>query len=299
MGLFSFRKPAPVEDLRGIVNAIDRSQAVTEFQMDGTILVANANFLQTLGYSLDEVRGRHHSLFVDPAESGASAYREFWATLNRGEYVARKFRRLGKGGREIWIQASYNPVFDDVGKPIKVIKFATDITGIELDRVRNEAEREIADREQTAVVAGLADALSSLARSDLTSRIEVPFEGRYAPIKEDFNNAIDSLCKTMRAIAQATQGLDSGATEISGASDDLSRRTEQQAASLEETAAALDQITATVKQSADNARLAAGAVSGTRDQAAKSGEVMRDAVIAMGEIEQSSAQITQIISVID
>ncbi len=108
--------------------AIDKSQAVIEFDLDGTIVTANANFLGALGYALEEIRGKNHSMFIAPAERDSAAYREFWARLKRGEFQAAQYKRIGKGGREIWIQASYNPILDASGKPAGVIKFATDIT---------------------------------------------------------------------------------------------------------------------------------------------------------------------------
>ncbi|GAB1344011.1 methyl-accepting chemotaxis protein [Gemmatimonas sp.] len=110
------------------IAAINTSMAVIEFDLDGTVLTANDNFLRTLGYSLSEIQGRHHSLFVAPGEHDTDAYRAFWAKLRRGEFDAAEYRRIGKGGREIWIQASYNPVRDAEGKLTKVVKFATDIT---------------------------------------------------------------------------------------------------------------------------------------------------------------------------
>jgi methyl-accepting chemotaxis protein len=116
-------------DHAGQVVAIGRSQAVIEFEMDGTVISANENFLAALGYSLDEVRGRHHRMFVDPAEAASPDYAAFWVTLAAGKPQVAEFRRLGKGGREVWIQASYNPVLDPAGKPRKVVKYATDITG--------------------------------------------------------------------------------------------------------------------------------------------------------------------------
>ena len=115
-------------DYAGQVAAANRSQAVIEFKLDGTIVNANENFLKTLGYSLGEIQGKHHSMFVEQKERDSAAYREFWAALNRGEYQAAEYKRIGKGGKEIWIQASYNPVFDEKGKPFKVVKFATDVT---------------------------------------------------------------------------------------------------------------------------------------------------------------------------
>ena len=115
-------------DLTGQIAAISKAQAVIEFNMDGTVITANDNFLKALGYTLDEIKGKHHSMFVDEAYRQSSDYKEFWAKLNRGEYEAAEYKRIGKGGREVWIQASYNPILDLNGKPFKVVKYATDVT---------------------------------------------------------------------------------------------------------------------------------------------------------------------------
>jgi len=115
-------------DFQGQIAAISKAQAVIEFNMDGTVITANDNFLNALGYTLDEIKGKHHSLFVDEAYKQSSAYKEFWAKLNRGKYDATEYKRIGKGGREVWIQASYNPILDLNGKPFKVVKYATDVT---------------------------------------------------------------------------------------------------------------------------------------------------------------------------
>lgn len=124
-------------DLTGQLAAISKSQAVIEFKLDGTIITANDNFLGTVGYSLEEIQGRHHSLFADEVYKNSHEYKEFWAKLNRGEYVAGEFRRVGKGGKEIWIQASYNPILDVNGKPFKVVKYASDITAQKLASTEN------------------------------------------------------------------------------------------------------------------------------------------------------------------
>jgi methyl-accepting chemotaxis protein len=116
----------------GKIAAIGRAQAVIEFNLDGTIITANENFLGVLGYSLAEIQGKHHSMFVAPSERESSAYREFWATLNRGEFRSGEYKRFGKGAKEIWILASYNPILDDTGKPFKVVKFASDVTAEKL-----------------------------------------------------------------------------------------------------------------------------------------------------------------------
>jgi methyl-accepting chemotaxis protein len=128
-------------DLSGQIDAIGKSQAVIEFNLDGTIIHANENFLRALGYTLGEIKGRHHSMFVEQTERDSPAYREFWASLNRGEFQAAEYKRIGKGGKEIYIQASYNPIFDLNGKPFKVVKYASDVTKQVLVRMGNERVR--------------------------------------------------------------------------------------------------------------------------------------------------------------
>jgi len=115
-------------DRKGQVDAISKSQAVIEFNLDGRIITANENFLKTLGYSLNEIQGKHHRMFVEPNFAASDEYMDFWKSLSLGEYQSAEYMRLGKGGKEIWIQATYNPIFDPDGKVIKVIKYATDIT---------------------------------------------------------------------------------------------------------------------------------------------------------------------------
>jgi methyl-accepting chemotaxis protein len=112
--------------------ALDKVQAVIEFAPDGTILTANRNLLDAVGYALEEIRGRHHGMFVEPAHRESQEYRRFWAKLGEGEFQAGQFKRFGKGGKEVWIEASYNPIRDLNGRPFKVVKFATDITARKL-----------------------------------------------------------------------------------------------------------------------------------------------------------------------
>jgi methyl-accepting chemotaxis protein len=128
-------------DLAGQIEAIGKSQAVIEFSMDGIVLDANENFLKTLGYSLAEIKGKHHSMFVQPEEHQGDAYRVFWASLNRGEFQSAEYKRIGKGGKEVWIQASYNPIRDLNGKPYKVVKYATDTTAQVVARMKSESVR--------------------------------------------------------------------------------------------------------------------------------------------------------------
>lgn len=145
-------------DGSGQLAAITKSQAVIEFNMDGTIRSANQNFLDAMGYTLHEIQGRHHSMFVEPKERDSAGYREFWQSLNRGQFQAAEYKRIAKAGREIWIQASYNPILDLNGKPFKVVKYATDITAQAIGRKKAEAARGLID----AVAAGSEEMSASI-----------------------------------------------------------------------------------------------------------------------------------------
>ena len=149
--VFNLQRKATVQKALAQAAAIDKSQAVIEFKLDGTIVTANRNFLDALGYSLGEIQGKHHGMFVDPAERASAAYREFWATLNRGEFQAAQYRRIAKDGREIWIQASYNPIFDAGGKPVGVIKFATDITAQKMKSMEDAGKIAAISRAQAVI----------------------------------------------------------------------------------------------------------------------------------------------------
>ena len=147
--VFQFLKNS--SDGQGAGRRARPSQAVIEFGMDGTILTANDNFLKALGYSLGEIQGKHHSMFVDPSERDSAAYRDFWAALKRGEYQAAEYKRIGKGAKEVWIQATYNPVLDGSGKPFKVVKFATDITARKIKSMEDAGQIAAIGRAQAVI----------------------------------------------------------------------------------------------------------------------------------------------------
>lgn len=138
-------------DMMGQLQAINRSQAVIEFELDGTIITANENFLGAMGYRLDEVQGQHHRIFVDPQEAGSNDYRMFWDRLSRGQFEAGEFKRFAKDGSEVWIQATYNPIMDETGKPMKVVKYATDITAQKLDAAEKSGQIEAIGKSQAVI----------------------------------------------------------------------------------------------------------------------------------------------------
>jgi len=151
------------------LKAMDRSQAIVEFDLDGRVLTANQNFLSLMGYSLPEVQERHHRMFVDPDEAGSAAYAAFWERLGRGQHETGEFRRLAKGGAEVWIQGTYNPVLDAHGKPVKVVKFATDVTQAKLRSAEYKAKVEAIDLGQAVVEFDLAGNVTAANRNFLVA----------------------------------------------------------------------------------------------------------------------------------
>ncbi|MBB3977779.1 methyl-accepting chemotaxis protein [Rhizobium azooxidifex] len=265
----------------GKLEAISRVQATIEFTPEGRILTANQNFLTTLGYQLDEIGGRHHSMFCDPGYVASPEYVAFWQKLAAGEFIADEFMRIGKGGRQVHIQASYNPIFDMNGRVFKVVKFATDVT----ERVRAVNE--------------LASGLHELAEGNLAQTLDRPFIPTLDKLRADFNVSVGRLRGAIQAIAGNAEAIASGSQEIRTTSEGLSREIEQQAASVEETASAVNQITVTVKETSIRANEAGTLVADAKASADQSGEVVRRTVDAMSKIETSSSQIAGIIGVID
>jgi methyl-accepting chemotaxis protein len=276
-------------DFEGQLAAISKAQAVIEFTLDGTIRHANENFLKTLGYSLDEVKGKHHSMFAEASYRDSPEYRAFWQKLGRGDYDAGQYKRIGKGGKEVWIQASYNPILDMNGRPFKVVKYATDITAqVNASRMLQTAVHET---QQAVNAAGV---------NDLTQRI--PLKGKTGEIAElcsGVNGLLDTMTTVVSEIKSASHEITNASGEIGTATTDLSQRTEEQAASLEQTSASMEQISATVRKNAENAQQANATAGATSEVAARGGEVVADAVKAMSLIEESSRKISDIIGVID
>jgi methyl-accepting chemotaxis protein len=268
-------------DFAGQIEAIGKSQAVIEFNMDGTIIQANDNFLNTMGYRADEIKGQHHSMFADTEYKNSHEYRQFWETLNRGEYQAAEYKRIGKGGKVVWIQASYNPIMDLNNKPFKVVKYATDITG------RKNAVNEI------------KRVLLCLSDGDLTTSIEEKFEGEFQELGDAINSFVSELRDTISQIKAAANTINEASTEIAEGNADLSSRTEEQASSLEETASSMEELTGTVRLNSENANQANSLASEASTVAIEGGETIQKVVTTMASINESANKISDIIGVID
>jgi methyl-accepting chemotaxis protein len=187
-------------DYAGQVAAISKSQAVIEFDMDGTIVTANDNFLNAMGYRLNEIKGRHHSMFVEEDYRRSSEYKDFWARLNRGEYQSGEYKRTGKGGKEVWIQATYNPILDPDGKPFKVVKYATDVTA----RVQNAKEiGQIAD--------GLAHAAEELTGTSQQMSANTEETSVQANLVSE---GAEQVNRSLQTIASGTEEMSASIKEI-------------------------------------------------------------------------------------
>jgi len=276
-------------DFSGQIEAVNKAQAVIEFTLDGKVLRANENFLNTVGYLATELAGQHNSLFVDVAYRQSPEYRMFWDKLGRGEYDAGQYKRIGKSGKEVWLQASYNPIMGPDGKPYKVVKYATDVT----------AQVKAAEILQAAV-AQTQEVVSSAKENDLRHRI--PLDGKSGEIAQlcgGVNGLLDTMSKIIGEVSETAQTLTTAAREIATGNTDLSQRTEEQAASLEETAASMEELTSTVRLNAENAQQANKLASSASDVAVKGGSVVAEVVQTMDGIAQASRKIADIIGVID
>jgi len=200
-------------DYEGQLKAISTSQAVIEFSLDGTIITANQNFLNALGYTLEEIRGQHHRMFVSDKERNSPAYRQFWEALARGQYQAAEYLRIGKGGREIWIQASYNPIFDYNGRPFKVVKYATDITKAVEDRMKKASIQKTLDADIgliTEAIQSTNDQVASAASSSTQTSTNVQAvasaaEELVASVKEIGRRVDEASQISNRAVQQGTR----------------------------------------------------------------------------------------------
>ncbi len=189
------------------IEEINRSQAVIEFDADGTILTANPNFLGAVGYSLEEIRGRHHSTFIDAATKDSPDYRRFWQELNQGRFQTGEFKRIGKGGREVWLQATYNPVFDVTGKVCKVVKFSTDITARKLAEA--SLKRTIgAVSENSETLAAASEELSATATTMSGNSEETATQSSVAAA------AAEQVSKNVATVATSAEEMSASVREI-------------------------------------------------------------------------------------
>ncbi|MDX1925989.1 MAG: methyl-accepting chemotaxis protein [Pirellulaceae bacterium] len=296
-------------DFQGQLAAIDKAQATIEFNMDGTIRTANENMLATVGYSLDEVKGKHHSMFVDPVYAASHEYRVFWDDLRAGKFQSAQYKRVGKGGKDVWIQASYNPIFDLNGRPFKVVKYATNINAskkLELEvaeAAKRDAERAQLEREQAKEMQRKVEIVLHTVNAVADGKFDIVIpklgEDAIGQVASALQQAVNAMKTALSEVRDVSGTVSSAAEQLTAVSREITAGAQTQASSLEETASSLEEITSTVKQNTDNAQQARQLANGSRDIAERGGSVVSEAVQAMSEINQSSKKIADIITTID
>jgi len=295
-------------DYAGQIAAIRKSQAVIEFHMDGTVTDANENFLTTMGYTLEEIKGRHHSLFVDEPAARTPDYREFWARLNRGEFVAGEFKRLARGNREIWLQASYNPILDANGRPFKVMKYATDITEQKLliQQLADSERREQQRIEEARKVESLLAVVNAASQGDLTRAITVTGDDAIGRIGTGLGQFFNDLRERIAGITGNAETLTVASNELASVSSEMqltasgtaeqanvvSSTSEQVSQNVQCVAASVEQMNASIREISRSATEAATIAS----SAVRVAETTNITVSKLGD---SSVEIGKVVKVIN
>lgn len=268
-------------DSASMQEAISRSQAVIEFDLDGTIRTANDNFLKVFGYSLSELQGKHHSLLVDRDESSSPEYREFWSRLASGTFDARQYKRITRDGSSVYIQASYNPIFGADGKPYKVVKYATDVTA------------------SVVATRTVASGLKALSGGDLTQRIPDSVSGEFAEMRNAFNDTVAHLADLVASIREESDRIAEETDVIATSVQNLSSRNEKQAARVEETSAAMTEMETATQSNAESTTSATNRASEASNVAKNGSAVVGQAIDSMKEIEEGAKNIRRVNEVID
>ncbi len=279
---------------RAKLDAISRVMAIIEFELDGTILHANENFLHALGYSASEIVGANHSLFVEPDFAASAEYEAHWNSLRAGEAVTGRFRRVSKTGQDVWIQASYNPIFDESGTLYKIVKYATDVT----DQVQSDSTRGEFIEAASAI-------LHQMAAGDLTAKMTGTFGDEMNIIRDLINDVVENVSVAISAVMDSSAPLASAAEQLSATSTQLSTNsgeTNQQATSVEEAtrsvashieavASGTEELSASIREIAQSAASASVIASGAVDTA-------RETNATVSQLGVSSQEIGQVIKVI-
>ncbi len=263
-------------ELQGQIDAINRSQAVIHFDLDGTIQTANDNFLNALGYSLEEIRGKKHAIFVDAAYRESADYKQFWDRLRAGEFQSDEFLRIGKGGKKVWIQATYNPIFDGSGRPFKVVKFATDITDQVLERQRREQIQKTIDGDIEGVVQIVTEANQ---RANNAADASEEASGNVQTVAAAAEELVASIEEISRQVAQASQ-ISLQAVEDAMESGKIMSGLAEDAQSIGEVIELIDNIANQTNLLALNATI----------EAARAGEMGKGFAVVASEVKSLASQ---------
>jgi len=288
------------KEQEGVIKALLRSTAVIEFNLDGSVITANDKFLQLMGYQLEAVKGKHHRVFCDPAETSSSQYQEFWRTLNQGQYVANRFKRLNSHGHTIWLEASYNPVFDSHDKLYKIVKFATDVTEqvMQEQAVSEAAEIAYSTSQQTDLCAQKG---STVVKETLNVMHQIAEQIQEASSGiEALNNQsqlISSIIKTISSIADQTNLLALNAAIEAARAGDQGRGFAVVADEVRQlagrTSKATEEIVSVVQQNQQLAAQAVASMASSQQQTADGLELANQAGAMIVEIQDGARHVVK------
>jgi methyl-accepting chemotaxis protein len=264
-------------DYQGKLSALDRAQAIIEFDLDGTILTANDNFLQAVGYRLDEIKGKHHSIFVAPRDRSSAAYKSFWTTLAKGEFRTGEFERVDKSGAALWLQASYNPIFGPDGKPRKVVKFASDITASVNARLRAQETGALVDRKLDDILASVADAQSRASSAASASTQTDSMVQTVAAAAEELSASAQEIAS---GVSGALREVETTASETRAA-DDSTKALSEAADAMGQIVTLINDIAAQINLLALNATI----------ESARAGEAGRGFAVVANEVKNLAGQV--------
>ncbi len=270
------------------LNAINTSYAIIEFDVTGNILTANDNFCSALGYSLDEIKGQHHRIFVDPKETAKPAYQEFWQTLAQGKEHTGVFKRINKQGNDVWIQAAYIPIAYEGKTPHKIIKIAADIT-----------EQKLNEIELSKMVNEASTVLQAMSKGRLTESIHSHYSGQLESLKQDINLSVHNQAQALNHISEATHSVLNSANEVTTASQGLSERTQEIVLSVEQTSGQMDTILDQVQSTHTKIKEMKENTTEQQNLILSGSKLMSTSLTAMEKIKNSSEEITSIVTLID
>lgn len=265
-------------DFAGKIEAIDRAQAVIEFTPNGEILTANSNFCGAVGYSLDEIKGKHHRMFCEPQYAASHDYSQFWDNLRAGKFQAAEYKRIGKGGKEIYIQASYNPIFDDTGAVVKVVKFATDITETVLRRIRNEQLSTNINDDLGQVVNQVVVANEMTEKAAVASTETGAIVNSVAAASEELSQSVREIAASMTNARAGAEGATMQAANANQSADELSKS----AAAMNSIVTLIQDIAKQINMLALNATI----------ESARAGEAGRGFAVVASEVKNLANQAT-------
>ncbi len=281
-------------EYEGKVSAIGKAQAVVEFDVNGNVLDANANFLDVMGYELADIKGEHHRMFCEAEYANSFEYKKFWQKLNRGEFDSGRYKRIGNHGKVVWIQATYNPILDLNGKPYKVVKFAIDIT----DQVKLEASIQDKSQDESRKVKVLLESVARAAQGDLTCTIVQEGEEPIDLLAGGIGKMIVDLRGVIANVVAAAGGFADSSHAIAERATGVAVGTQALGATVEEMNASIDGLTFSINSIAENVSSADYLARATQQEAEAGARAVAKSIEAMDLINRSSEDIGEIVKVI-